>query len=93
MEPVWIRFQCIYLHIFPDYIMHYVMDPAEKCVVILATVQLDIRILLSKWYICANENFCETSLFVCVAAGKNDRIAVQILKHIAKVERRAELFE
>lgn len=76
MEPVWIRFQRIYLHIFPGYIMHYVMNPAKKCVVILATVKLDIYILLSKWDIRTNKNLCKAGLFVCVAAGKNDRIAV-----------------
>ena len=72
------------------------MDPVPTHIsvhLILATIQLDISILVSKWYICADENFCETSLFVCVAAGKNDRIAVQILEHVTKMERRAELFE
>ena len=92
MEPVWIRFQRIYLHIFPGYIMHYIMNPAKKCVVILAAVQLDIRILLSKWDICANKDLCKAGLFVCVAAGKNDWITIQILEHITKVERSCLLY-
>lgn len=79
MKPIRIRFKVIYLNIFTGYIMHYVVDPAKKCVVILTVIQLYVRILFSKWDIRANINLRETSLLVGISARENHRITIQIL--------------